>query len=53
MKKLTPFAEEMKWEFVGEPVEQKGAPDEADLEKAYRLGCLIGDRLNELYPNAD
>lgn len=53
VKKLTPFAEEMKWELVGEPVEQKGAPDEADLEKAYRLGCLIGDRLNELYPDAD
>lgn len=49
VKKMTPFAEEMKWELVGEPLEQKGSPDDADLERAYALGMQIGDRLNELY----
>lgn len=51
VKKLTPFAEEMKWELVGQPIEQMGAPNEDDLQKAYELGQMIGDRLNELFPN--
>lgn len=50
VRKLTPFAEEMKWELIGQPIEQMGTPGEDDLKKAYELGQLIGDRLNELFP---
>lgn len=50
VKKITPFCEEMKWEMVCEPIEQMGAPADDDLEKAYRLGEAVGDRLNELFP---
>ncbi len=49
VKKLTPFAEEMKWELVGEPLEQMGAPDENDLQKAFDLGKEVAKRLQELY----
>ncbi len=51
VKKLIPFAEEMQWELVGCPVEQKGSAKEEDVCKAVELGTAIGRRLNELYPN--
>ncbi|WP_449033523.1 FprA family A-type flavoprotein [Porphyromonas sp.] len=52
VRKLTPFAEEMGWELVGTPLEQMGAPNEEDLNKAFELGKEVADRLHELYPEA-
>ena len=52
VRKLTPFAEEMGWELIGTPLEQMGAPNEDDLNKAFELGKEVAARLHELYPEA-
>lgn len=49
VRKIVPIMEELKWEIVGEPLEQMGAPEEADLKKAFELGQAVAQRLNELY----
>lgn len=50
VRKMTPFSEEMKWEVIGQPLEIKGTPTPVELRKGFELGQLVGDRLNELFP---
>lgn len=50
VKKIVPFAEKMKWELVGTPVEQRGTPSMEEIKQAAELGRAIANRLHELYP---
>lgn len=45
VKKIVPFAETMKWELVGEPVEMKMSPSDETLEKGHALGKAMAERL--------
>ncbi len=45
VKKIVPFAEEMGWEMVGEPLEQKMSTTDELYEKGWVLGNKIAERL--------
>ena len=45
VKKIVPFAEEMGWEMVGEPLEQKMSTTDELYEKGWELGNKIAERL--------
>ena len=45
VKKLIPFAEEMKWEFVGEAVELKMSDLSSVLDLSWALGQAMAARL--------
>lgn len=45
VKKLTAFAEEMKWKMVSCPVDNKQGVDNEDYEKAYDLGKALAKAL--------
>ena len=49
-KKLTAYADTLKWELVGTPLDQLGATGEDDAQKAIHLGRAVAKRLHELYP---
>ncbi|MDR2469935.1 MAG: FprA family A-type flavoprotein [Tannerella sp.] len=50
VKRLATFAETMKWETVGEPVEQKQGMSSETYDKCRKLGEAMAKRLNEDHP---
>ncbi|MDR3261119.1 MAG: FprA family A-type flavoprotein [Tannerella sp.] len=47
VKRLAAFGETMKWETIGEPVEQKQAMNADSYEKCLALGKVMADRLKK------
>jgi len=45
VKSIDAFAEKMKWELVGEPVQAKGSPSKSDLEICEDIGRQMAERL--------
>jgi flavorubredoxin len=48
VKRLAAFGETMKWETIGEPVEQKQAMNADSYEKCLALGKVMAERLKEI-----
>jgi len=49
VKRLAVFGEEMKWETVGQPVEQKQGLKPDNYEACLNLGKAMAERLKQLY----
>ncbi|MCK4678974.1 MAG: FprA family A-type flavoprotein [Bacteroidales bacterium] len=45
VKALEDFAEKMKWDVVGDPVQARGAPDISDIEKCEEIARIMAKQL--------